>query len=44
MKRARFAAEDAQILSEIRDHSQVMENLEYLSDEIGPRLDGFARN
>jgi len=35
-----FAAEDAQILSEIRDHSQVMENLEYLSDEIGPRLTG----
>src|SRR3981189_1213916 len=35
-----FAAEDAQILSEIRDHSRVMENLEYLSDEIGPRLAG----
>src|SRR5467141_4006748 len=35
-----FAAGDAQILSEIRDHSQVMENLEYLSDEIGPRLTG----
>src|SRR6267378_2239702 len=35
-----FAAEDAQILSEIRDHSHVMENLEYLSDEIGPRLTG----
>src|ERR1700674_4005065 len=35
-----FAAEDAQILGEIRDHSQVMENLEYLSDEIGPRLTG----
>src|ERR1700686_1022823 len=35
-----FAAEDAQILSEIRDHSQGMENLEYLSDEIGPRLTG----
>src|SRR6202158_6173838 len=35
-----FAAEDAQILSEIRDHSQAMENLEYLSDEIGPRLTG----
>src|ERR1700682_1715114 len=35
-----FAAEDAQILTEIRDHSQVMENLEYLSDEIGPRLTG----
>jgi hypothetical protein len=35
-----FAAADAQILSEIRDHSQVMENLQYLSDEIGPRLTG----
>src|SRR5467141_2687387 len=35
-----FAAEDAQILSEIRDHSHVMENLEYLSDEIGTRLTG----
>src|ERR1700687_380696 len=35
-----FATADAQILSEIRDHSQVMENLEYLSDEIGPRLTG----
>jgi carboxypeptidase Q len=35
-----FAAADAQILTEIRDHSQVMENLEYLSDEIGPRLTG----
>jgi Zn-dependent M28 family amino/carboxypeptidase len=35
-----FAAADAQILSEIRDHSEVMANLEYLSDEIGPRLTG----
>src|SRR6266852_7898148 len=35
-----FAAADAQILSEIRDHSQAMENLEYLSDEIGPRVTG----
>jgi len=35
-----FATADAQILSEIRDHSQVIENLEYLSDEIGPRLTG----
>jgi carboxypeptidase Q len=34
-----FAA-DAQILGEIRGHSQAMENLEYLSDEIGPRLTG----
>src|SRR6202165_1182262 len=38
-----FATADAQILSEIRDHSQVMENLEYLSDEIGPRLTGSAQ-
>jgi len=35
-----FAAADMQILSEIRDHSEVMANLEYLSDEIGPRLTG----
>src|SRR6266481_10032320 len=34
------AAADAQILSEIHNHSQAMENLEYLSDEIGPRLTG----
>src|SRR5467141_2262589 len=35
-----FAAADAQILSEIYDHSQAMDNLEYLSDEIGARLTG----
>src|SRR5256885_98764 len=35
-----LAAADAAILSEIREHSQAMENLEYLSDEIGPRLTG----
>lgn len=35
-----FAAADAQILGEIRNHSEAMENLEYLSDEIGPRLTG----
>jgi carboxypeptidase Q len=35
-----FAAADAQILSEIRDHSEAMPNLEYLSDNIGPRLTG----
>jgi carboxypeptidase Q len=34
------AVVDAQILSEVHDHSQAMENLEYLSDEIGPRLTG----
>ncbi len=35
-----LAATDQQILSEIRDHSEVMDNLEYLSDRIGPRLTG----
>jgi carboxypeptidase Q len=35
-----FAAADAQILSEIREHSQAMENLEFLSDNIGQRLTG----
>jgi carboxypeptidase Q len=34
------AAADAKILSEIREHSELMDNLEYLSDEIGPRLTG----
>ena len=33
-----FAAADAQILSEIREHSEAMQNLEYLSDNIGARL------
>src|SRR6266403_1161734 len=35
-----FAAEDAQILSEIREHSEAAANLEYLSDSIGARLTG----
>ena len=35
-----FAAADAQILREVREHSQAMENLEYLSDNIGQRLTG----
>jgi carboxypeptidase Q len=35
-----FAAADAQILSEIREHSEAMANLEYLSDSIGARLTG----
>src|SRR5882757_1759860 len=35
-----FAAADGQILSEIHDHSQAMDNLEYLADGIGPRLTG----
>ena len=38
-----FAAADAQILDEIRDHSEVMQNLEYLSDNIGARLTGSAQ-
>ncbi len=38
-----FAAADAQILSDVRDHSEVMQNLEYLSDEIGPRLTGSTQ-
>jgi len=33
-------AADAQILSEVRDHSEVMQNSEYLGDAIGPRLTG----
>jgi carboxypeptidase Q len=35
-----FAAADAKILSEIHEHSEAMQNLEYLSDTIGPRLTG----
>jgi carboxypeptidase Q len=35
-----FAAADARILSEIREHSEVMANLEHLSDSIGQRLTG----
>ena len=35
-----IAVVDTQILSEVRDHSEVMQNLEYLSDSIGPRLTG----
>ena len=34
------AATDAQILAEIHDHSELMDNLEYLADRIGPRLTG----
>lgn len=34
------ATTDAQIIAEIRDHSELMDNLEYLSDRIGPRLTG----
>src|SRR6266853_2826754 len=35
-----FAAADAQIVSEIREHSEAAANLEYLSDTIGARLTG----
>src|SRR5258707_6968196 len=35
-----FAAADERILAEVRDHSEAMANLEYLSDSIGPRLTG----
>jgi hypothetical protein len=35
-----IAAADAKILGEIHEHSELMDNLEYLSDEIGPRLTG----
>jgi len=38
-----FAAADAQILSEVHEHSEVMQNLEYLSDNIGPRLTGSSQ-
>ncbi len=35
-----LAAADAQILKEVSEHSEAMQNLEYLSDNIGPRLTG----
>jgi carboxypeptidase Q len=35
-----FAEADNRILIEVHDHSEVMQNLEYLSDSIGPRLTG----
>src|SRR3982074_3902541 len=35
-----FAVTDAQILGEIREHSEAAANLEYLSDSIGARLTG----
>jgi carboxypeptidase Q len=35
-----YATADAQILKEIREHSEAMENLEHLSDAIGPRVTG----
>lgn len=36
-------AADQKIIAEERDHSQVLDNLEYLSDMIGPRLTGSDR-
>jgi carboxypeptidase Q len=35
-----FAAADNRILIEVHDHSEAMQNLEHLSDAIGPRLTG----
>jgi len=35
-----FEAVDKRIFQEIREHNQVTKNLEYLSDDIGPRLTG----
>ncbi len=34
---------DKRIFQEIHDHNQVMKNLEYLSDTVGPRLTGSDR-
>ena len=33
-------ADDKRILQEIQEHNQLMQNIEYLSDSIGPRLTG----
>jgi carboxypeptidase Q len=38
-----WAEADALILSEIADRSEAMANLEYLSDQIGPRLTGSTQ-
>lgn len=38
----RISPADGQILSEIRQNNELMKNLEYLSDLIGPRLTGSA--
>src|SRR5689334_18552572 len=35
-----LGAADVQILAEVRDHSEAAQNLEYISDSIGPRLTG----
>src|SRR5712692_8408114 len=39
-EKSSLAAPDAEILIEIREHSELMANLEYLSDTVGPRLTG----
>ncbi len=39
-EKSALTAPDGQILTEIREHSELMVNLEYLSDTIGPRLTG----
>jgi carboxypeptidase Q len=42
-QREEVSAEDGQILSEISQHNELMKNLEYLSDLIGPRLTGSTQ-
>lgn len=38
-----LSSSDAQILSEISQHNELMANLEYLSDLVGPRLTGSTQ-
>lgn len=33
---------DKKIIENVKDHSEVMQNLEYLTDMIGPRLNGVG--
>ena len=40
---ADFATADTQILKEIHEHSETMQNLEHLSDAIGPRVTGSPK-
>ena len=35
-------AADAKLIAEVKEHSEIMKNLQYLSDVIGPRLTGSA--
>jgi hypothetical protein len=37
---AQLSADDRKITAEVKDHNELMKNLEHLSDEIGPRLTG----